>query len=845
MIKPGREEKKKVPALQPSKKDNLSQKENISIGFNLFDFLVQNQVWQKRILVFVVSLCTALIISPRLTSSAYNYVVGDVARQNIKAPRDFLVEDDHSTSKKREEASLTSRTVYDFDDGASKDTQERLSKTFALMRKYLAEIEENAMSGALSPDSPGSPDKQSTKVNSKQKLVELRSAFLLASREERLQAFERELLVKLDKKDFAALEGKGFLVKDENLIIKSLLPLLARGIVGSKELILQEKAKGVVVRSLRSQKEQVVKDVSKFMALDEARKEGVKNLLSFMKGRKKSQRKSLSNLLNLLIKPNFSLNRDETEKRKTSAIEDVNPVFFQVKEGEMILREGERVNANHTLKLDTLTGKKEGKANYLNALGIFFLTALLIYSFYSVASKNLRKLSLSPKDQLFLSVIFLFTLLGFSFALPVAKALVNAFPVIPTSAYQYFFTASAGVILVRVVMNYELSIVFSIVISLMAAIIMNNSLYYAIYSLVGCIAGAQAVRYCKYRVTLIKAGFYVGMINTLMVLILMIMSGNISDLDILGFSLLFAFFGGVISGVVVTGLTPIIESTFGYTTNFKLLELASLDHPLLKDLITQSPGTYHHSWIIGNLVETAAEGINANSLLARVSALYHDIGKMKKPQYFFENQKGNKNPHDKLAPSLSALILIGHVKDGIELAKEYNLGKAITDIIPQHHGTRLIRFFYQKAKDQEDPEVHSVNEKDFRYPGPKPQTKEAGLVMLADAVEAASRTIQDPTPARIQTVVKKIIGEIFLDGQLDECELTLKDLNEIANSFNRILNGIFHSRIDYPDADKDEKSGEKGNEGAHRGNKAFEGGKQAGNKDSGKKGTSSLEFGWC
>lgn len=842
MIKSAKEEKKKVQAAQPPKKDSLSQKDNASIGLNFFDLLGQNPIWQKRILFLVVSLFTALIISPRITSLTYNYVAGDIARQNIKAPRDFLVEDSHSTAEKREEASLTSLTVYDFDDGASKDIQERLAKTFSLMRKYLAEIEENAISASLPPDSS---DKQTPKLNSKQKLTELRSAFLLASRDERLQAFERELLVKLDKKDFAVFEGKGFLPEDEKLIVKALLPLLDRGIVGSKELILQEKGKGVVVRSLRSQKEQVVKDVSKFMALDEARKAGVKSLMPLMKGRKKSQRNSTANLLSLLIKPNLSLNRDETEKRKTNAIEAVNPVFFQIKEGEMILREGERVNPDHISKLDALSGKKEGKANYLNALGIFFLTSLLIYSFYHFASKNIRKASLLPKDQLFLGVIFLFTLLVFSFALPVAKALTNAFPIIPTSAYQYLFTASAGVILIRVVMNSEVAIIFSMVISLMAAIIMDNSLFFAIYSLIGCIAGAQAVRFCKYRVTLIKAGFYVGMINALMVLIFMIMSGNITSLDLLGFGLLFAFLGGVISGVVVTGLTPIIESTFGYTTNFKLLELASLDHPLLKELITQSPGTYHHSWIIGNLVETAAEGINANSLLARVSALYHDIGKMKKPQYFFENQKGGKNPHDKLAPSLSALILIGHVKDGMELAKEYNLGKSITDIIPQHHGTRLIRFFYQKAKDQEDPEVHSVNEKDFRYPGPKPQTKEAGLVMLADAVEAASRTIQEPTPARIQTVVKKIIGEIFLDGQLDECELTLKDLNEIANSFNRILNGIFHSRIDYPDSDKDEKSGENANEGAHRGNKELEGGKQAGNKNSGKKGPSSLEFGWC
>jgi len=327
--------------------------------------------------------------------------------------------------------------------------------------------------------------------------------------------------------------------------------------------------------------------------------------------------------------------------------------------------------------------------------------------------------------------------------------------------------------------------------------------------------GAQAVRFCKTRVSLIKAGFYVGIANAVLVLIFGMAYGELFDESTL-FSMLLGFAGGVVSGVVVTGIVPIVEGSFGYTTNFNLLELASLDHPLLKELITQAPGTYHHSWIIGNLVEAAAKSINANPLFARVSSLYHDIGKMKKPQYFFENQKGGKNPHDKLTPNLSSLIIIGHVKDGLELAREHKLGKRIRDIIPQHHGTRLIKYFYNKAKEQEDPNMHTVHEKDFRYPGPKPQTKEAGLVMLADAVEAACRTIQDPTTARIQSAVQKIIGDIFSDGQLDECELTLKDLNLIAQSFNKILNGIYHGRIDYPEPVVKEDSRRRSDDGTGR-----------------------------
>jgi putative nucleotidyltransferase with HDIG domain len=262
--------------------------------------------------------------------------------------------------------------------------------------------------------------------------------------------------------------------------------------------------------------------------------------------------------------------------------------------------------------------------------------------------------------------------------------------------------------------------------------------------------------------------------------------------------LIMGFLGGAFTSVLVLGIAPIVESFFGYTTDIKLLELANMDNPILKDVILQAPGTYHHSVIVGTLAEAGAKSIAANPLLARVSAYYHDIGKLKKPLYFIENAGGADNKHDHLAPSMSSLILISHVKDGVELARENHLGRRIAHIIQQHHGTSLISYFYQKAKEKENPEMGLLNEEDFRYPGPKPQTKEAGIVMLADAVEAASRTLSEPTPSRIRGLVQRITNSIFLDGQLEECELTLKDLQKIEESFSRILTAIFHQRIDYP-----------------------------------------------
>ena len=237
------------------------------------------------------------------------------------------------------------------------------------------------------------------------------------------------------------------------------------------------------------------------------------------------------------------------------------------------------------------------------------------------------------------------------------------------------------------------------------------------------------------------------------------------------------------------------------------MELMSLEQPLMQELMVTIPGTYHHSLVVANMVEAGAKAIGANSLLCKVAALYHDVGKLSYPEYFIENQFGGPNKHDKLAPSMSALILLSHVKKGTELAERYKLGQEITDIIRQHHGTRLIRFFYQKALNLGE----KPRESDYSYPGPRPQTKEAAILMLADSVEASSRTLTDPTPARIKNHIDTIIKGIFSEGQLDESELTFKDLHFLSENFQRILTGIFHQRIAYPEAKiKDVAQADKG-----------------------------------
>jgi putative nucleotidyltransferase with HDIG domain len=266
-----------------------------------------------------------------------------------------------------------------------------------------------------------------------------------------------------------------------------------------------------------------------------------------------------------------------------------------------------------------------------------------------------------------------------------------------------------------------------------------------------------------------------------------------------------ALLNGIIVVTLVSALLPLFEYVFKMTTDISLLELLDLNQPLMRELLVEAPGTYHHSIIVGNLTESAAEAVGVNPLLARVSAYYHDIGKIKMPDYFIENQIATLSKHDKLAPRMSSLILLSHVKEGVELAKQHNLPQVVIDIIQQHHGTSVQTFFFQKAKEHNET-IKPLTEEDFRYPGPKPQSRVAALVMMADAVEAASRVLTDTSPARVSMLVDKIINHCFIDGQLDNCELTLKDIREIRSNFVYLLTSMYHKRINYPGFDMEHEN---------------------------------------
>ncbi len=717
---------------------------------------------QKWFVGIGTAILLTLLLSPTLTMRLKEYKAGDIVSKEIKSNRDLLIEDEKSTHEKRAEAERSVLSIYDYDPAVLIASENLIHSTFESL---------------AAPYRKGERGVDQTTLRKKY--------------------WDSSMRLPLSQKEWQTLEKERFNPAIGDAALQMIAPILKKGVVNDKELLDPDAEKGIVIRNIQTRELRRSFPPFGFFDFKEARAKvrSQADLPSPGIGKEVSQ--LALKIAEHFMRPNLTFNKDETEDQKTRARDKVTPVYFQVKRGEVILRDGDRVSEEHLIKINAL--KKAQEKSHLMAMliGMGLLTFLILAGLYQFSVQNIRKIALSQKDLLFFSM----ALLGIIALLKIFQlstdVLGGEFLSIPSSSYLYLFPIATGAMLVRIVLNSEIAIVFTLLASYFSAVLMGNQLFYFIFTFVGSVIGAHKVARCEQRSILIKAGIIVGGINALMIFSYGLISGNPFKITLL-FDLGMGFVGGGLAAVLVMGIVPIVELLFDYTTDIKLLELANMDHPILKDLILQAPGTYHHSIIVGSLVEAGAKSISANPLLTRVSAYYHDIGKLKKPLYFIENAGGMENKHDHLTPTMSSLILISHVKDGVEMARQNRLGERIGRIIQQHHGTALISYFYQKAKEKENPEMESIDENDFRYPGPKPQTKEAGIVMLADSVEAASRALGDPTPSRITNLVQRITNNIFLDGQLEECELTLKDLQKIQESFNHILTAIFHQRIDYP-----------------------------------------------
>jgi putative nucleotidyltransferase with HDIG domain len=698
---------------------------------------------------------------------------GEIADRSYKAPADITIPDRQATEELRRAAIEQAPVVYDYDERRSTTAREQIRQAFLAGREAAARTPEEGGGDPLAAFRQALPDERG----------------------------------ELPRESIELLTDRAFSIEDE----RGLLRLVGQG---STPMILDDKAelerhaekRVVVVREIGSGTERPLGPDDRVFSLDEARAKARNAAESVLGDRFPGERRELVALAEALILPNVNFNLRATDERRQAAESGVKEVTITLRKGEIIVRDGDPITERHVWILEGLH-EKQLTMNRISAfVGIGVLLLALFLVFWRFGSAAFARFGREPRDALFLTLVMACTAIGLRVSVFLADAVaerVEELPFLPQNpdAYYWAIPVAAATMLVRLVQGAETTLLFAALVSLISAFAMGGRVEYAIFTLAGSLAAAGGVARVTQRGTVLRAGIRVGLVNFVVVGAILMLKGRL-DPGPLALTMGLGFIGGALAGVLVTGLAPLVETLFAYTTDIKLLELANRDQKLLRELEITAPGTYHHSMMVGHLAERAAEAIGANALLARVCAYYHDVGKMKRPHFFIENvtMHSAENRHDKISPSMSARIIQAHVKDGLEYGRDHSLVPPIMEGIAQHHGTSLVRFFFEKAREQSDPEKGGmVEEHDYRYPGPKPQTREAGILMLADSVEAASRTLTDTSRPRIQQLVQRIINNYFRDGQLDECNLTLRDLHRIARSFIDTLSAIRHERIDYPE----------------------------------------------
>lgn len=492
------------------------------------------------------------------------------------------------------------------------------------------------------------------------------------------------------------------------------------------------------------------------------------------------------------IQPNMIYDQETTEKAIYEARNQVKPVQKNVKAGEIIVREGERVSAEQISVLEQL-GIQRSRSYPLTVIGTILFILLFFFLLLEFIKYNHPKVYYDEKLLLLLGLIFVLVLLL------TRLVTIIEIPNRPgiNSMIGYLAPVAAGSMLVAILIDNKLAYFVTVVMAIFVGMIFGgNQLSYSIVAIASGTIGVFRASSLSQSSDLARSGVYLIAVNIVTIITMSLITGNFS-LNLALIAIIIGTVSGILSAILTIGVLPYLESAFSITSMIKLLELSNPNQYLLKRLLLEAPGTYHHSLMVGNLAEAAAEAVGANALLVRVGSYYHDIGKIKRPEYFVENQQGGSSPHDKIAPALSALIITSHVKEGLEMARDRHLPQSIIDFIAGHHGTSLTKYFYNQALEEDGGE--HVNEENFRYEGPKPQSKEVALVMLADATEAAVRSIPDPTNEKIREMVRKIIRDKLNDGQLEECNLTFRDLDIISATFVKVLEGIYHRRIEYPD----------------------------------------------
>jgi len=721
------------------------------------------------IIVAVVNLVVvSAIVLSAIIPEQYDLKVGDILQTPISAPRD--VEDVIATQERIKEARDSVSPIYRLDESINETVLEDIEKVFNQIQEVRILVSQKLDEFEQSERFQQDKEVRDTDI---QEDVNLQSNEISSSQVAEAGNGKIDIESVLDSSFINALQSKFDIMLSKDEILTCIR-------ADDDELEeLKEQLKTTLSRLLELR----IKQDNLLEAKSTLREE----IMSL----------PISNEVRLLgttigtsvLKPNMIYDHNATEEERQKKAQQVEKVIY--KKGQYIVQAGQPITEEQYAVLQNLGLLKDDKVDvpFIVGLGLIIFIIQMIVALYLIRFE--KETASTPLLLLMISLIVWMTL-GLS-------RVVSELNI-------YLIPASLAGMLITVLVNPRPAIVINMGIAIILGIMIEEHLSIVIMAVIGGTAGIFIASRTHQRNGLILAGAAVSGINILAIAgYEMLTSGGwVEPLR----TSLWGVGSGMLSAVFLIGTLPIWENIFGIVTPIKLVELSNPNHPLLRRLLREAPGTYHHSVIVANLAENAAEAIGANGLLARVGAYYHDTGKLQRPFYFRENQLTGRNPHDKLNPILSTQIIISHAKDGIDIAKKYRLPKVIQDFIQQHHGTTPVVYFYHKAKNQEKGEdVHLDN---FRYPGPKPQIPEIAIVMMADTVEAAVRAMSDPSSGKIEALIRKLIKEKLEDGQLDECNLTLKDLNEIANAFTEVMTGVFHERVEYPDVNLKEDQEQKG-----------------------------------
>ena len=717
--------------------------------------------WPLLVLTAVI---VAVMLTRLPTESLAALSQGEIAPADVAAPFDLSMEDAGATARMRAEAEAAVLPVYTYDANVFANTEDKIRRLFATGRDWTAKYPENGQSQAL-----------------RENLLEKHG-------------------IDLELVDVQTLVRLKFPADLEETLVSLAAKTFSQGIVVSKNLFIHGEAeRGLTLIGERGQ-ERLVR-VTDLLDIGESERRFNDDLARIeMPAR---SRAVLSNLGQIFLTANVTYNKIETERRKALAREAVVPVVLTIKKDRVIVRKGDEVTTDTVKILDQFNQRIRRRSSWLPT----FAGTLILYLFLFVTLwfylRGAYKPAQAEKQFRMTAAALVGSLVLYKIFLALASAVAAAVTPPAFSRVEVYYNAfpfQAATLIFAFLLPDPVTLVFIILNSLTAGLVLGGDFILTIFSFMGGLAAVYGVKLYRrrYRAATLRAGFIVlPAVNALLILAFHLILTRTS-FSTFPAEVAMGIIGGMTSAVLAFLLLPLVESAFGFVTGSKLLELTNSELPIFRQLQEEAPGSYHHSLIVASLAERAAEELGLDAQLAKAGALYHDIGKTKMPEYYIENRSREFDLHRDLTPSMSTLVIKNHVKEGAELARKLKLPKPLREIIEQHHGNSLVRFFYAKAKQTYNPEEQTVGEESFRYPGPAPQTKEAGLVMLADSIEAASRSLKAPTKDNLKRVITDIINNTLQDGQLDATDFSLRELRTVAAAFLTVLYAIYHPRVEYP-----------------------------------------------